>query len=734
MMGTRLQQLLRSLCFNTEWNYAVFWKLKHRARMFLTWEDAYYSSHGKFDSSENKCFSEAIASLHDGHLPHDPLGLAVAKMSYHVYSLGEGIIGQVAVTGKHQWISAGDQSVISCSSSEHGDGWQAQFLAGIQTVVVVAVVPHGVVLLGSLKKVNEDIKLVNHIREVFSGIQDSSTSHVSNPTRCSLQGLVHLSETSTRSLAPEVLHLDRTVNRNQNISPMIPSLQKEGDDSYGAILPAVHHPHQKALIRNNVKASSTSEGIENAKMVQPMYEKQESMSDNGVRRDGWKILSRDTNSGAMIGSSSQCSFTKHNTSYDATFCADKSGVDYKCSPSDLLESSACNRVVFDTEGHHHGGFFDIPLSSEYQVQKDSGKNMEIEPEYSSLESLTSSFKYSAGYELHEALGPAFLKQNYPLWWEMEKSEDGTSSEIPEAIENSMLTTDSGSDHLLDAVVANFCNKNSSGKSAKSISTSGDSLLTTEEMLEPSSTTNHTIGSGCYSIDCSSLLGESTQHCMNSSESYSVMSSNGFSTPNTTACNEQLMKPIEQAKGSKKRARPGESCRPRPRDRQLIQDRIKELRELVPNGSKCSIDSLLERTIKHMLFLQSITKHADKLNNCAQLRVPSKDVGILGCSTYEQGSSWAVEVGGQMKVGPIVVENLNMSGQLLVEMLCDDCDHFLAIAEAIRGLGLNILKGTTDSQGEKTWMRFIIEGQNNRSMHRMDVLWSLVQILQAKAAI
>lgn len=29
--------------------------------------------------------------------------------------------------------------------------------------------------------------------------------------------------------------------------------------------------------------------------------------------------------------------------------------------------------------------------------------------------------------------------------------------------------------------------------------------------------------------------------------------------------------------------------------------------------QCSIDSLLECTIKHMLFLKNVTKHADKLN-------------------------------------------------------------------------------------------------------------------------
>jgi len=32
--------------------------------------------------------------------------------------------------------------------------------------------------------------------------------------------------------------------------------------------------------------------------------------------------------------------------------------------------------------------------------------------------------------------------------------------------------------------------------------------------------------------------------------------------------------------------------------------------------QCSIDSLLECTIKHMLFLKNVTMHADKLNKFA----------------------------------------------------------------------------------------------------------------------
>lgn len=38
------------------------------------------------------------------------------------------------------------------------------------------------------------------------------------------------------------------------------------------------------------------------------------------------------------------------------------------------------------------------------------------------------------------------------------------------------------------------------------------------------------------------------------------------------------------------------------------------------------------------------------------------------SQCEQGSSWAVEVGNDHKVCPIIVENINMNGQMLVEVM------------------------------------------------------------------
>lgn len=71
----------------------------------------------------------------------------------------------------------------------------------------------------------------------------------------------------------------------------------------------------------------------------------------------------------------------------------------------------------------------------------------------------------------------------------------------------------------------------------------------------------------------------------------------------------------------------------------------------------------------MLFLQSITKHADNLNKFAdtKTKVRSNEKDIVGSSGYNQGSSWAMEVGGHLKVCSILVENLSKNGQMLVEV-------------------------------------------------------------------
>lgn len=55
---------------------------------------------------------------------------------------------------------------------------------------------------------------------------------------------------------------------------------------------------------------------------------------------------------------------------------------------------------------------------------------------------------------------------------------------------------------------------------------------------------------------------------------------------------------------KKRAKAGESRRPRPKDRQMIQDRIKELRGMIPNGSKVNIKKHLTKFLNKLLRLSN----------------------------------------------------------------------------------------------------------------------------------
>ncbi|KAG8071823.1 hypothetical protein GUJ93_ZPchr0006g41211 [Zizania palustris] len=193
---------------------------------------------------------------------------------------------------------------------------------------------------------------------------------------------------------------------------------------------------------------------------------------------------------------------------------------------------------------------------------------------------------------------------------------------------------------------------------------------------------------------------------------------------------QVKKP-EELKALKKRARPGESTRPRPKDRQQIQDRVKELREIVPNSAKCSIDALLDRTIKHMLFLQSVTKYAEKIKQSDEPKMISKDCGAVlkenssgvvlkdnsGGGSSNGGATWAYEVAGQTMVCPLIVEDLSPPGQMLVEMLCEERGFFLEIADTIRGFGLTILKGLMELRDGKIMARFLVEA--NKNVTRMD---------------
>ncbi|KAI4349408.1 hypothetical protein L6164_010000 [Bauhinia variegata] len=742
-MGTNLRQILKSLCLNTDWKYAIFWKLKHRARMILTWEDAYYDNPDDYDSSsENNCCSKNMEQSLGRHFSHDPLGLAVAKMSYPIYSLGEGIVGHVAVTGKHRWICADNQVAGSGSSLEFADGWQSQFSAGIRTIVVIAVVPLGVVQLGSLNKLVEDMGVVTHIRNLILATQDFSIGHFPSQIQNGAKNSVTLPEASMKDLfseiVPDCLHDIENTRKSETTDSF--SFSCSGKN----LLPPTVYQNMASDVANHGGPELYSDGssillqsVTNAmNLDHKKYVEMRSLHERKCEGNSSGYEDLTVESGKKVTSMVHNSVMDSNSFNDLILPSEKGGLDSACFPSDFLDAVVCESDKLHYLDLNQKGVSNLPKPLDASSHKDTGKlvfqTQSTDPCYKDISN--ASLKFPAGCELHEALGPAFLKRSRCFDWDAQVNQDTKTVVMPEEISCSQLTSESLPEHLLEAIVGNVCHSNNDVNSELSFCTSVQSAMAPERNPKASIHTVHTINSESFSTDQPSLFREDKQHCLSSSGICGVMSPKGFSSTCPSSCSEQFDRSSEPAKNNKKRARPGESCRPRPRDRQLIQDRIKELRELVPNGAKCSIDSLLERTIKHMLFLQSVTKHADKLNKFtdSKAKLHHMETDVHGSSSYEQGSSWAMEVGGHLQVRSILVENLSKNGQMLVEMLCEECSHFLEIAEAIRSLGLTILKGATEARGENTWLCFVVESPNNRSVHRLDILWPLVQILQSKS--
>ncbi|KAJ4724882.1 transcription factor LHW [Melia azedarach] len=295
--------------------------------------------------------------------------------------------------------------------------------------------------------------------------------------------------------------------------------------------------------------------------------------------------------------------------------------------------------------------------------------------------------------------------------------------VNEGILDSCTFSGMGTEHLLDAVVSR------AHSVAKQISDDNVSCGTT--LTKTSSSSIPTISPSCGQVNISNVVqGELFGLPKSLAKSGTVASTSfqsGCSKDNEENCSQttsiygsHISSWVEQGHNVKR-------DRPRPKDRQMIQDRVKELREIVPNGAKCSIDALLERTIKHMLFLQSVTKHADKLKQTGESKIISKDGGLLLKDNFEGGATWAFEVGSQSMVCPIIVEDLNPPRQMLVEMLCEERGLFLEIADLIRGLGLTILKGVMESRNDKIWARFAVEA--NRDVTRMEIFMSLVRLLE-----
>lgn len=421
----------------------------------------------------------------------------------------------------------------------------------------------------------------------------------------------------------------------------------------------------------------------------------------------------------------------------------------------------------------------LPVTDEYGYNGFDDFDKYIKSLMKGQDNSNSSVSLPAADEIFDVLGPVCRNgQDHVVWDDMLLPlGDGSSANISSysfgvsagtanpsdssIIDRSLqggVFSEKKSEHLLDAVVANICapvnqstvdnmstehtvSKLSSAPSLYSASVKADSCLTgpligcEQKQSEFVGCAQSRDDADIKKLQNSSFTNEfqrerTVKRSLHDS-SLKFQSSSWAEDCHTAKCENlglaQTKKSDEPVKVNRKRAKPGESTRPRPKDRQQIQDRVRELREIVPNGTKGSIDALLERTIKHMIFLQSVTKHAEKLKQSGEPKVLDKDGSFLSKGNLESGASWAFDLGGQTIACPIIVENTSQPRQLLIEMVCEERGLFLEIADIIRGLGLMILKGVMEARSDKIWAHFVVEA--NKDVQRVDVLWSLIQLLQ-----
>ena len=179
--------------------------------------------------------------------------------------------------------------------------------------------------------------------------------------------------------------------------------------------------------------------------------------------------------------------------------------------------------------------------------------------------------------------------------------------ISEGMPDSGIFAGSGADHLLEAVVTRI---HSATKQSSDDNVSCRTTLTKiSSSSVPSTSPTHgrsnmsdqmqsnlfglpleksgTMGSSSFRSGCSK---DERGSCSQGSSMYGSQISSwveqGHNLKRESSVSTAYSKrPDETGKSNRKRLKPGENPRPRPKDRQMIQDRVKELREIVPNGAK-----------------------------------------------------------------------------------------------------------------------------------------------------
>lgn len=730
MSAASLRHFLESLCFKSPWNYAVFWKLQHQCPIILTWEDGYLDVPGArepYRSQNGNYYSKNLSDLspncgsrsHNGYLSAHSIGLAVAEMSSTYHIAGKGVVGEVASLGIPRWISSDSVAPAELgfgSVAECPDKWMLQFVAGIKTILLVPCIPYGVLQLGSVETVAENMEMVTILAEEFDAHLKFVESFLPGGESC---------EFLLQSTLSETLNIPSATTTNKvnedDVAADIPIVE---DHKSSAVFPMtslidVQHPFQlSGQHMQNVLEN------ENGSKIGKFVEHMPNVLENAYK---WEIPMQHVD---MINLVKQLA---HGYSDD-----NRSGITERS-----IVRSSCHTKDIDAFSYSSCNVGGVGVSNEVDFHFDGDmldpRSLGMDCHNTVLGNVSNSFSCSTERELYEAFGSTIHNLSGFSANPSSKSIYAADCTFNSEPSDGWHLKEDNAENLLEAVVASaycFTDDYSLNKMAglESLNMSSGKPVPSRKRLNQSAESDSVGDAVTRSTLTSASAGVdkyASTNCPHSASSFDYVVSTFDEGHHQTKVFSSLdcHKESKISNTNKKRRRSGDSHKPRPRDRQLIQDRLKELRQLVPSGAKCSIDGLLDKTIKHMLFLRSVTDQADKLRFQAQTEVaPDKNLQSPPIkSSNQQGTSWALELGSVDQICPIIVKDLEYPGHMLIEMMCDDHGRFLEISDVIHRLELTILKGVMEKRSESTWAHFIVEASG--SFHRLDIFWPLMQLLQ-----
>ncbi|XP_020585480.1 transcription factor bHLH155-like isoform X2 [Phalaenopsis equestris] len=659
--ATSLNQLFRNLCHHSMWKYGILWKFQDQNLM---------------------------------------------------------IVGKVASMERHQWICIGE--VNSELLLEYPEELGLQVAAGIKTILLLPILPLGLVQLGSLDKISEDLTMVAQLKDLFCAYQSTIDSNSYFELR-----MGQIDSYMALNRPPEkystCLEVNNFIDLKQNQPFMMPDLATLTFD--------------QAMVNEHLLMGSIG-------LPHPMVQSYDPFTQVGVHQGhglSTELLDE-------IRWNEMCSEIFQDRSEEQIMLINKGSFTGRTMESD--KSSILHEAVKPIPVVSQGLIYKKPRVFDACDINKANLNFNFVEDVvidSTTDSRNLDFSVESGqHKLMVQSG--ILGWNNSTWMQNQsKSIEGSGiisgfkAAVPETIGCSVEL----------CILEKNVGENSAQLAMEELpAVSDDKELESRECVKSRCSSSGRCSDSCITQCRTENVSNSEDSAFDSDKMTSLLWDSEGLTNYLTTCPQKssVYMPqkneghensicefsrscLKESRSSNRQTKNRSAHRPRPRDRQLIQDRIRELRELIPNTSKCSIDALLDQTVKHVMFLQSVPIHADKLSQSTSSKIRVKDSNLEGTQVPENPASSAHEVGNKSMPFPLVVENLDQPDQMLVEMQCRNHGLFLDIAQAIKRLGLTILKGILESRLEELWAHFIIEIP--KGFHRMDIVWPLMQLLQLK---